>query len=314
MCRSIEWHDFFTTDQSEFFHRAAILHEYIKPETLLLEDALSVNTGRPRAGSTSCKDFSSILPLTVHHQRHFPVTRNVKATGPYNYAKIGGQRTRRFSNPQRIKVDEKAGICVTTCPWGSVTVTHLFSSTSLWCLPKVLKQSLAEARPLARPLQGQRLTSDFAAEDEVAADLPPSDKQMAASADAAEEYQPYAPRGQFWPWALLRLLEFADVYRLMYPILISANCWHAFLHDVRTGSLVQNGSEVLRMPAKANARCSQRVEDPYLISGDWFLTPLSVSSEIDEYTRPMLIAAHASRDGRDLVILSEKRRLVFIRD
>lgn len=53
---SHQWLDFFTTNESEIFRRAAILHEYVKPETLL-EDALSVNTGRPWAGSTGWKDF-----------------------------------------------------------------------------------------------------------------------------------------------------------------------------------------------------------------------------------------------------------------
>lgn len=54
---SHQWFDFFTAHESEIFHRAAILHEYVKPETLLLEDALSVYTGRPWAGSTGWKDF-----------------------------------------------------------------------------------------------------------------------------------------------------------------------------------------------------------------------------------------------------------------
>ncbi|KAH9026261.1 hypothetical protein EDB83DRAFT_2425556 [Lactarius deliciosus] len=50
---SRQWLHFFTTNQSEIFHNAALLHEYIKPETLSLEDALSMNTGRPWAGSTA---------------------------------------------------------------------------------------------------------------------------------------------------------------------------------------------------------------------------------------------------------------------
>lgn len=54
---SHQWFDFFTAHESEIFHRAAILHEYVKPETLLLEDALSVYTDRPWAGSTGWKDF-----------------------------------------------------------------------------------------------------------------------------------------------------------------------------------------------------------------------------------------------------------------
>jgi hypothetical protein len=37
----------------------------------------------------------------------------------------------------RIKIDEKAGICITTYLLGGLSVIHLFSSTVLWCLPLV---------------------------------------------------------------------------------------------------------------------------------------------------------------------------------
>ena len=54
---SRQWLDFFASNQSAIFYSAALLHEYIQPGTLFLEDALSVNTGRPWVGSTSWKDF-----------------------------------------------------------------------------------------------------------------------------------------------------------------------------------------------------------------------------------------------------------------
>jgi hypothetical protein len=208
-----------------------------------------------------------------------------------------------------------------------------------------------------------RLDSDFS-EGEVALDAPPNLMQMVTSASAAELYEQYAPRGQFRPWALL---EFPDsttsAYRLMYPTLICASNEQAFLHDVRTGSLVQtvdlnlqtlcsvdlserhifvceyevlhvfsreSGFEVLRIPAFATVRCNLRVEDPFLVSGDWLVTPLSVSPEVDESPRQKFIdgvfdhtlrhffltsrIAQVSRDGRDLVVLSETHRVVFIRD
>ncbi|KAH9002138.1 hypothetical protein EDB86DRAFT_3074499 [Lactarius hatsudake] len=62
---------------------------------------------------------------------------------------------------------------------------------------------------------------------------------MDASACAATEYHQYAPRGQFRPWAVLALPSFTTMYRLAYPTLICTNSRHAFLYDVRTGSLVQ---------------------------------------------------------------------------
>jgi hypothetical protein len=58
---SHQWFDFFATNQLIIFHRAAISHGYINPEILMLEDALSLNTGRPWAGSTSWEDFCKSL-------------------------------------------------------------------------------------------------------------------------------------------------------------------------------------------------------------------------------------------------------------
>lgn len=46
----------------------------------------------------------------------------------------------------RIKVDEKARICITTRMSGGLYVTHLFSNALLWCLPPV-----SESVPLPPP-------------------------------------------------------------------------------------------------------------------------------------------------------------------
>ncbi|KAF8271009.1 hypothetical protein EI94DRAFT_653474 [Lactarius quietus] len=193
-----------------------------------------------------------------------------------------------------------------------------------------------------------RLASDFV-EGEVATDAPPSAEQMVMSAEAMELYRHYAPYGQFRPWSLLRFDESTFVYRLAYPIFVCGNQEHTFLFDVRTGSLVQtlnihirtlscvdvnerhmfisesdvvhvfsrkSGIEVLRIPAEASVRCSQHVlvEDPLLISRDWLVTPLSVSHEVDETPHPEFISVRASRDGRDLVVLSQQQHVIFIRD
>jgi len=108
---SRQWLDFFFTNQSAIFRRAALLHEYIQAETLLLEDALSVNTGRPWAGSTSWKDFcKSYLHHTARacrfqrlHAAHFRLEGHLsdyliaKVVGRFNSAKIGrgkGARSR----------------------------------------------------------------------------------------------------------------------------------------------------------------------------------------------------------------------------
>ena len=142
---SRQWLDFFATNESEIFHHAAIFHEYIKPETLLLEDALSAYEGKPWTGATSWKDFCK---LHLPHTGHFDCT-------PYNSHCEGhrsfqfrrnwegkGRAVARLLSPpgtmvHRIKIDEKAGICITTHMLGGVSVIHLFSSTVLWALPQV---------------------------------------------------------------------------------------------------------------------------------------------------------------------------------
>jgi hypothetical protein len=169
-----------------------------------------------------------------------------------------------------------------------------------------------------------RLASDFSAEDEVATYSSPDGEQMDASARAATMHHQYAPRGQFRPWALLAFPDLTRAYRLAYPTLISANSKQAFLHDVRTGALVQtidinlrtlcyvdvnerhafvcepnavhvfsreSRSEILCIPADATVRCSLLVEDPPF---DKFITTLSVSPKVEK-TRPRFIAGVFTR-------------------
>lgn len=62
----------------------------------------------------------------------------------------------------------------------------------------------------------------------------------------------------------------------------------------------ESGIEILRIPAWScpTVRCSQRLEDPLLASGDCFITPLSVSHEsykVDESLLSKFIAGVFSR-------------------
>jgi len=76
-------------------------------------------------------------------------------------------------------------------------------------------------------------------EGEVATYAPPDGDQTRMSAFAGAFHRCSAPRGHFRPWAKLSFPELTLAYRLAYPTLVSANEAHAFLHDVRTGALVQ---------------------------------------------------------------------------
>jgi len=190
---------------------------------------------------------------------------------------------------------------------------------------------------------------DFAA-GEVATHSPPGEEQRRASASAATTHRQYAPRGHFRPWAVLSLPEFVlTSSRVAYPTLLCASQNRAFLHDVRTGALVQTidvhlrsvcsvdvnerhvlicerrrlrvisrsggggdggCSEVLRIPSVAFVR---QVASPALVQGNPFVASLPLLPGSDNL-RPDFLAAHVSRNGRDLVILTASSRLLLFRD
>ena len=52
-----QWFNLFSTNQPTIFHNAAVLHGYIQPETVSLDDVLSVHKGSPWDGATDWKDF-----------------------------------------------------------------------------------------------------------------------------------------------------------------------------------------------------------------------------------------------------------------
>ena len=166
-----------------------------------------------------------------------------------------------------------------------------------------------------------RLASDDGA---LAAHSPPDREQLDASARAASLHHQYAPCGQFRPWALLAFPSTTRVYRLAYPTLICANARQAFLHDVRTGALVQtidiglrticyvdvnerhafacepdavhvfsreSGTEILRVSADTTVQRSLLVEDPPSVE---FIAPLSVSRKAEK-TRPRFVAGEFTR-------------------
>ncbi|KAI0287198.1 hypothetical protein BC826DRAFT_1119604 [Russula brevipes] len=122
---SREWSHFFSVNRSTIFHNAAVLHEYTEPGTLLLEDALSVYSGSPWEGAADWRDFCrpQILQLRNNWEGNGRVVARL-VTPP------GG-------DVHRIKVDEKAGLCITTRMLGGLSVIHLFSSALLWSLPPV---------------------------------------------------------------------------------------------------------------------------------------------------------------------------------
>jgi hypothetical protein len=142
------------------------------------------------------------------------------------------------------------------------------------------------------------------------------------SAFTAARHRQYAPRGHFRPWAKLSFPELTHAYRLSYPTLVCASLQHAYLLDVRTGSLVQTidiniasicyvdvnerhvficepdvvhvcsragGTEVLRIPNNVIVEHVDSVKSPNITFGNLFVSPLSLSPSLDD-TFPDFIA------------------------
>jgi hypothetical protein len=83
-----------------------------------------------------------------------------------------------------------------------------------------------------------RLASDCAP-GEVAIHAPPDEEQKRAGEFFSMLHHRHAQRGHFRPWARLVFPVLTRAYRLVYPTLLCASSEWAFLHDVRTGALVQ---------------------------------------------------------------------------
>jgi hypothetical protein len=177
----------------------------------------------------------------------------------------------------------------------------------------------------------------------------------------------YTPQGRFRPWAKLSFPEPTRAYRFAYPTLLCANDEHAFLHDVRTGVLVQTidldvqprpsggvcyvdvneryafvcDSHALRVYSR-DRDAAQVLEVPHALflnntsravveHGSSFISILPLHPGQDDLhpnflagvspvvefgmtTHSFFLIAHVSRDGRDLVVLTTRSRVIFIRD
>ena len=71
--------------------------------------------------------------LTFAGRRSFQLRKNWEGHGRV----VARLVTPPGGDIHRIKVDENAGICITTRMLGGLVVTHLFSGTLLWSLPLV---------------------------------------------------------------------------------------------------------------------------------------------------------------------------------
>jgi hypothetical protein len=153
----------------------------------------------------------------------------------------------------------------------------------------------------------------------------PDEQQRRAYEFFTAIHQQYAPRGNFRPWAKLSFPTHTRAYRFAYPTLLCASKDRAYLHDVRTGALVQTidigledicyvdvserhgfvcgeqalhvfsrgdgGTEVLRIPR--GVLFSKVLASSAPINGDPFVTVLPVLPGVDEYPLPFIAGEYS---------------------
>ena len=176
-------------------------------------------------------------------------------------------------------------------------------------------------------LEAWRLASDFVdGEPEVAPYAPPDAEQKRAYGFAAmiPTHLRCARHGHFRPWAKLSFPTLNRAHRLAYPMLLCAGIGHIFLHDVRTGALVQtidsdivlqdirwvdvnerhiftcepealhvfsraNGAEVLKIPHDFSF--SKVLGPTTPINSDPFVSVLPLHPRVDEHPAMLLAGA-----------------------
>ncbi|KAH9059600.1 hypothetical protein EDB87DRAFT_769565 [Lactarius vividus] len=188
---SRQWLDFFTTNQSTIFHSAPVLHEYIQPETLSLEDALSVNTGRPWAGSTSWKDFCK-LHHHIYRHRSFQLHKNWEGNGR-TVAREGRRKVWDMHHNPCFRGTLRGS----PLPVPSCGVSPRCSNDRLQWHVRSFAHCEYDNGYLVFDRQGGddgakevwRLASDLSIEGEAATDAPPDGRQVDASARAAAVYR-----------------------------------------------------------------------------------------------------------------------------
>ncbi|TFY75094.1 hypothetical protein EWM64_g8917, partial [Hericium alpestre] len=252
-------------------------------------------------------------------------------------------------NVHRIKVDEKEEICITTHSNGGLIVSQLLPDRVLWSLPKEYVREYAHCEysngyiifdRRGNTKEVWRLAEHIDSEDAQATASPPDQWQWLFSDCMERKYGPPS-HGHFRPWALLAMPEWTRAYRFVYPTLLSAGERTAFLHDVRTGALVQQFDiravqrvSYVELSARHVLICAEDLSVYARTDGTLILT-IDASMEIARALRvqpphgrgpsfnsvavpatltpePNSFLSGVTADGRDLVVLYDEPAVLIV--
>ncbi|KAJ4490203.1 hypothetical protein J3R30DRAFT_3276999 [Lentinula aciculospora] len=230
VCNS--WKNFIDENESTIYHTLAAYHEYIRSTTVDFSQLPSMYSPKSLAGVTSWKSFCA-------QRVHISKSWAGKASSHYvSYASSG-------STVHRIKVDEQAGIIMTSSRDGGLLVSDLTDDRVLWSLQKTYVRQCAHLEYgkgflIFDSPEGNkevwRLASEFPSTGPSSNALP---DQVLASEEAFQEHAATYPKGHFKPWAVLKMPRVTHAFRFVYPTLLVGAWDHVFLWDIPSSELIQ---------------------------------------------------------------------------
>ncbi|KAF8956222.1 hypothetical protein BDZ97DRAFT_1852767 [Flammula alnicola] len=264
-----EWFDFIGQNGNTIYHNAAFLQGYIPSHKTLIEELRPTEAGTERQalysrrateGIHGWKDmcrkrkmiqrsWAGLAPSSI-----LPSPRTLPSPIPSNLP--GNNPHRRI---HRIKVDEKAGIIMTTTGVGGLMVRDLETDEVLWELPRWYVRGFAhleygEGYMIFDRDDGNkevwRRTADITdpAPPALVTSFPDDRQRYVANyvnnLTSTTSLTATQRKAQFSPHSVLRMPDATRAYRFVYPTLLVVSLERAFIWDVRTGVLIQTIEDI----------------------------------------------------------------------
>ncbi|KAJ7054042.1 hypothetical protein C8F01DRAFT_1374909 [Mycena amicta] len=245
---SREWNTFFHQYESVVFRNAAILHQFVPYSSIVYSELAAVLS---RSSLTGVNDWKTFCISQVRIERSWKGQDASRVT----FHRCAGKHV------HRIKVDEQRGFAIVSTQNGGINVVDLDEDALLWSLPPAYVRRYAHCEYdsgfLIFDRDGSGSNDVWRVAEQVDDDhpppefpSPPDEFQNAASQLAAELHSASgSTRGHFRPWALLHSPSHPRAFRFVYPtFIVAAECFLAFLWDVRSGELIQTIEDTENSP------------------------------------------------------------------
>ncbi|KAK0195110.1 hypothetical protein F5146DRAFT_974519 [Armillaria mellea] len=229
---------FADANESTIYRNAAVVHGLIPSEGTQPADVRRKYTPRSLRDVNGWKSFC---------RRQISIKHAWKGKSPSSARRLAYASLHK-QDVHRIKVDEWAGIIITTYRKGGLAVADIATNRILWSLPTshVIPHAHCEYdngflifNRAGRRKEVWRLVERQNQTDKSLSFSPPDQTQIAASKEAATEHQSSYPKGHFVPYSLIATSTTTYAFRFVYPVLFAATETNFFVYDIPGGKLIQ---------------------------------------------------------------------------